>query len=399
MKKEASQSSQSQSSTLGEKLAAIGVYSLCSSSMLVVNKLAVAAIPLPTVVSGAQLVSSAAIPLVMQACGAPVIGKMTAARVVPYALYTTMFAAGLFANMKALLLTNVGAVIAARCCLPLIVSAIEYSFMGRSWPNKRSMVSLVRLFFFTHVFKKTRDERSSRRRVLSLSISILRPLFRKLTRELSFSFALSLSLFFKSGGVVFFAYLYVAQDSGVSVEGSEGFTWLFIWWMLLALQMTYGKWITGAIEMTQWERVFYTNAFAVPPNVVIWYFSDDSSPSKAHVMDHLDSYQKNMLLLSCVIGVCISYSGWRCRTVVTATTFTLVGVVNKMATIAFTMIVWPKETTFTKVVVLIFCVLFGLLYQEAPMKAKKEGLIEGGKGATESNVVSIRSPRTHVHAK
>ena len=154
MKKEASQSSQSQSSTLGEKLAAIGVYSLCSSSMLVVNKLAVAAIPLPTVVSGAQLVSSAAIPLVMQACGAPVIGKMTAARVVPYALYTTMFAAGLFANMKALLLTNVGAVIAARCCLPLIVSAIEYSFMGRSWPNKRSMVSLVRLFFFTHVFRK-----------------------------------------------------------------------------------------------------------------------------------------------------------------------------------------------------------------------------------------------------
>ena len=153
MKKEASQS-QSQSSTLGEKLVAIGVYSLCSSSMLVVNKLAVAAIPLPTVVSGAQLVSSAAIPLVMQACGAPVIGKMTAARVVPYALYTTMFAAGLFANMKALLLTNVGAVIAARCCLPLIVSAIEYSFMGRSWPNKRSMVSLVRLFFFTHVFRK-----------------------------------------------------------------------------------------------------------------------------------------------------------------------------------------------------------------------------------------------------
>ena len=156
MKKEASQSSQSQSSTLGEKLAAIGVYSLCSSSMLVVNKLAVAAIPLPTVVSGAQLVSSAAIPLVIQACGAPVIGKMSAARVVPYALYTTMFAAGLFANMKALLLTNVGAVIAARCCLPLIVSAIEYSFMGRSWPNKRSMVSLVRVCSFLPTFLRKR---------------------------------------------------------------------------------------------------------------------------------------------------------------------------------------------------------------------------------------------------
>ena len=88
------------------------------------------------------------------------------------------------------------------------------------------MVSLVRLFFFTHVFKKTRDERSSRRRVLfSLDLDFA-SLVSKLTRELSFSFALSLSLFSNQGGVVFFAYLYVAQDSGVSVEGSEGFTWL-----------------------------------------------------------------------------------------------------------------------------------------------------------------------------
>ena len=142
------------SQNVGEKLIWIAIYSLCSSSMLVVNKLAVAAIPLPTVVSGAQLVSSAIVPLLMQLCGYSVIGKMTYARSLPYVVYTSMFAAGLFANMKALLLTNVGAVIAARCCLPLIVSVIEYFFMGRSWPNKRSMVSLVRLFFFTHVFRK-----------------------------------------------------------------------------------------------------------------------------------------------------------------------------------------------------------------------------------------------------
>jgi len=33
--------------------------------------------------------------------------------------------------MKALMLTNVGAVIAARSCLPVIVCAIEWAFMGR----------------------------------------------------------------------------------------------------------------------------------------------------------------------------------------------------------------------------------------------------------------------------
>lgn len=313
---------------IGEKLTWILMYSLCSSSMLVVNKLAVAAVPLPTLIAGAQLVSSAIVPMVLQGLGFRVIARMTQKRIIPYVFYTMMFAAGLFANMKALLLTNVGAVIAARCCLPVIVSLIEFFFMGRSFPNKRSQMSLL--------------------------------------------------------GVVLFAYLYVQQDSGVAVEGSEGFMWLFIWWLLLALQMTYGKWMTSNIEMTQWERVFYTNAFAIPPNVVIWYFSADSSYENAHIMEHLDSYQKNMLILSCIIGCAISYSGWRCRSCVTATTFTLVGVVNKMATIAFTMVVWPKETTLMKVSALVFCVLFGLLYQEAPMK---KGKMNGGLNSSGGNII------------
>ena len=42
-------------------------------------------------------------------------------------------------------------------------------------------------------------------------------------------------------GVVGFAGLYIANDAGVAVDGASGYVWLFIWWMLLALQMTYGK--------------------------------------------------------------------------------------------------------------------------------------------------------------
>ena len=61
--------------------------------------------------------------------------------------------------------------------------------------------------------------------------------------------------------------------------------------------------MTSAIEMTQWERVFYTNAFAVPPNMLIWYFSDDSSPAKAHVMDRLDSVSYTHLTLPTIYSV------------------------------------------------------------------------------------------------
>ena len=116
--------------SLGEKVFWILAYSACSSSMLVINKLAVQNLPLPTVVSGAQLFVSAAVVVVMQLCGQNVMGAMEKSKVLPFTLYTAMFAGGLFANMKALMLTNVGAVIAARSCLPVIVCLIEWQGRG-----------------------------------------------------------------------------------------------------------------------------------------------------------------------------------------------------------------------------------------------------------------------------
>ena len=308
---------------LAEKLFWILAYSGCSSTMLVINKLAVGALPLPTVVSGAQLFVSAAVVVVLQMFGANVMGPMDRTRVAPFVLYTAMFAGGLFANMKALMLTNVGAVIAARSCLPVIVCIIEWAFMGRSLPSARSTLSLA--------------------------------------------------------GVVGFAGLYIRFDSGVDVNGTVGYVWLFIWWMLLALQMTYGKWMTEKIEMTQWERVFYTNAFAIPPTILLFFVTGEfSAVGDAEMGDGAWFW----LIASCVMGVGISYSGWRTRSVITATTFTLVGVLNKMATIAFTVIVWPNDTTAASILALVFCILFGLLYQDAPKR--KEQPVIGGHKATMS---------------
>ena len=52
--------------SLGEKAFWILAYSACSSSMLIINKLAVQHLPLPTVCSGAQLAVSAGVVVVMQ---------------------------------------------------------------------------------------------------------------------------------------------------------------------------------------------------------------------------------------------------------------------------------------------------------------------------------------------
>ena len=307
--------------SLREKLFWILAYSACSSTMLVINKLAVQELPLPTVVSGAQLLASSLVVVAMKVVWPTVMGAMDKTKVIPFALYTAMFAAGLFANMKALMLTNVGAVIAARSCLPVIVCLIEWAFMGRALPGARSCLSLA--------------------------------------------------------GVVAFAGLYIRNDSAVDVEGLEGYAWLLTWWLLLALQMTYGKWMTEKIEMTQWERVFYTNAFAIPPTIVLFFATGEN----AEVEDtYVGENAMLWLIASCAMGVGISYSGWKTRSVITATTFTLVGVLNKMATIAFTVIVWPADASFASIAALVFCILFGLLYQDAPKRKDKGGNKSGRAG-------------------
>jgi hypothetical protein len=73
--------------------------------------------------------------------------------------------------------------------------------------------------------------------------------------------------------------------------------------------------------------------------------------------------------LSCVIGVGISYTGWRLKDLVTATTFTLVGVLNKMATIALSALAFPGTTSVQGCAALVACVVFGLAYKDAPLRS------------------------------
>lgn len=96
-------------------------------------------------------------------------------------------------------------------------------------------------------------------------------------------------------------------------------------------------------------------------------------------------------MLSCVIGVGISYTGWRLKDLVSATTFTLVGVLNKMATIALSALAFPGTASTHGCVALVVCVLFGLAYKDAPLRSGLGTRAAGGK-ARDSNYVSASAP-------
>jgi hypothetical protein len=167
--------------------------------------------------------------------------------------------------------------------------------------------------------------------------------------------------------VVCFAFLFMQRSEANTVFTEKSAIWLVTWFLLLVMQMTYGKWITDELNMTHLERVFYTNSFAIPVTAALCVFSDD-----LHNLNtvHLSSKSVIWISISCFVGFGISYSGWRARSLFTATTFALVGVLNKLLTIAVAAVIWTSDRAFSSVACLVLCILAGAFYEEAPLRSK-----------------------------
>jgi GDP-mannose transporter len=71
------------------------------------------------------------------------IDQLEMEKVKPYCIYVCAFSMGIYANMRALSVSNVETIIVFRACTPMCVAAIEYVFMNREFPNARSTGSLL----------------------------------------------------------------------------------------------------------------------------------------------------------------------------------------------------------------------------------------------------------------
>merc|ERR1719238_1350117 len=74
-----------------------------------------------------------------------------------------------------------------------------------------------------------------------------------------------------------------------------------------------------------------------------------------------------LLTLSCAVGVAISYLGWRARSLVTATCYTVLGVANKMLTVLANAMVWDQRASLTGIMFLCVCLVVAAGYKQAPL--------------------------------
>lgn len=296
--------------------AIVAFYCACSGGMLVLNKLAVHHIGAPAFVTLSQFVTTAAGVGAAWMMGMLELDALEWKKLKHFVVYIIAFSGGTWANMRVLLVSNVETVIVFRSCAPIFVSLLEYVFYGRALPSRRS------------------------------------------------AFAMLL--------IVLGACAYVGSDAAATKTEKEralqhdAYLWIAVWFSLLIFQLTYGKTLVSGLGLQSiWSPVLYTNTLSCVPTAVIGYLSGD--------FEKLQQTQwtvqgLTMLGLSCVAGMGISWAGFKCQSVITATAYTIVGVMNKLLTVLINVLIWDKHASPGGIAALCVCLGGGSLYQQAPLR-------------------------------
>ena len=121
----------------------VGLYALCSAGMLIINKLAVYHIGVPSFVTLCQFAVTAGTVLVGRQLGVLQLDPHDWNKIKHFVIYVFAFSAGTWSNMKVLMVANVETIIVFRACSPIVVSFFDYLCYGRAPPSPRSIVAML----------------------------------------------------------------------------------------------------------------------------------------------------------------------------------------------------------------------------------------------------------------
>ena len=296
-----------------DALSSMTMYVIASSSLLLVNKVCMHRVPLPAAVSTLQFLVTGGFVALLKATRSAEVDGWEWEKVKPYLLYGPLFCATIYTNMMALSLSNVETVIVARACSPLAVSVLDWSFLGRELPSRRSLLALLGI----------------------------------------------------SGGAV----SYVLSDR--TFKFGSSYYWVSAYFFIVSIEMAYGKFIVGSHLgfKSMWGPTLYTNVLGSIPMGLGSLVSGELAQLRTMT---LSPNTFAVLALSCVIGVLISYSGFRCRSAVSATCFTVLGVGCKFATVLANVLLWDKHASLQGITCLVLTLMTASLYSQAPMRSERD---------------------------
>ncbi|XP_051146690.1 GDP-fucose transporter 1-like [Andrographis paniculata] len=287
-------------------------YALCSSLLAIINKFAITRFNYPGLLTALQYLTSA--------LGVWIFGRLGFLQHDPFTLETAkkflpaafVFYLAIFTNTNLLRHANVDTFIVFRSLTPLLVAIADTAFRRQPCPSKLTFLSLVIIL----------------------------------------------------GG----AAGYVAADDGFTLTA---YSWAFAYLVTITTEMVYIKHMVTNLGLNTWGFVLYNNLLSLLIAPLFWFLTGEYAEAFSAV-SYLSSAGElfepvafSAVSLSCVFGLLISFFGFACRKAISATAFTVTGVVNKFLTVAINVVIWDKHATPFGLVCLLVTIVGGVLYQQS----------------------------------
>ncbi|XP_057765990.1 GDP-mannose transporter GONST3 [Salvia miltiorrhiza] len=297
-----------------------GGYCLSASLLSIINKWAVMKFPYPGALTALQYLTSAVGVVIfgwLKLLEHDKLDLVTMWRFLPAAF---IFYLSLFTNSELLLHANVDTFIVFRSVVPIFVAIGETLFLHQPWPALKTWFSLTTIF---------------------------------------------------AGSV-----LYVTTDYQFSVKA---YSWALAYLVSMSIDFVYIKHVVMTIGLNTWGLVLYNNLEALMLFPIELLIMGELKKIEHEITDESDWYSFGVVLpvgLSCLFGLAISFFGFSCRRAISATGFTVLGIVNKLLTVVINLIIWDKHSTLVGTIGLLICMGGGIMYQQStsnkPKPAAKE---------------------------
>ena len=294
-------------------------YFLSSSSLLVLNKVAITAIPNASLLLFIQLSSTVVIISATALVSKTHVNFRPDGEVVrAYITVAAVFLCTIYSNFQVIHSIGINPFIVLRCSTPLMVSILDWAFMGRTLPDRKSVLALCGIFASGSMYARFR-----------------------------------------------------VTDLGSSVVSRHGSTMSGIWWSVtwsiaFLFDMVYIKYVAESYRCSGLERTLYQNFLALPSLVLFMttgvekhsIFEASTAPCSAYIA----------VILTCFAGAALSFAGMSLRTELSATAFTILGIVCKMASTMLNEIFIEPEQDLVRLSCIVAVIISSAYYKQAPLK-------------------------------
>ena len=298
----------------------VAAFLVSNSSLLVLNKLAISAFSSASSLLFAQFLSTVVLLGTFSLLvGTRVNHTPSSAVIRSYLASAGIWCGTIYSNVQALRAIGVNSLIVLRCLTPLLVCVLDWLFLGRTLPNKKSLLVLCGIFVSGALYAKSK----------------------------------------------FADVELTSKVVGAGTGEHNALLWCVIWLNCFLIDATYIKYVVETHPCNRLERTLYQNTLALPFLAVPLLIEGASfsdvvlAPRSAQIA----------LALSCLAGTILSFSGMSLRSEMSATSFTILGITCKMGSTLLNELFVQPERDFARLSCVFGIIIFSAFYRQAPLKS------------------------------